>query len=320
MILQRLKDLPTSQIVDLWNHELGTSFPMSVELWTQNVWQDACTDEEASFGVMEDDNLVAFIVVKKIQQTTDAQMDPTIGWINSLLVKSADRGQGIGSKLLEQAERALSDKKEIRLGRDPWHFFPGIPAEDSQTQSWFQKRGYEAQSTETDLLKTHANNMLEKLPDDNSLVTLRLLKPQELPQLDMFLASEFPGRWHYELIEYLRYDGTGREFLGLFVNQQLKGFCRVNDRQSPIIAQNTYWSGLFSSSLGGIGPLGIARDIRKQGLGMALVQSAVSELEARGIHTVVIDWTQLVSFYEKLGFAPWKHYVTYSKNRMEGIE
>lgn len=318
MILQRLKNVPTSQIVALWNDELGTDFPMTPELWTQNVWQDACTDEDASLGVMEDTKLVAFVVVKKIQQTSAANMDSTIGWINSLLVKSANRGQGIGSTLLELAERALSNKEEIRLGRDPWHFFPGIPAEDPQAQSWFQKRGYEAQSTETDLLKTHANNKLEKLPDDNSLVTFRLLKPQELPQLDMFLASEFPGRWHYELLEYLRYEGTGREFLGLFIDEQLKGFCRINDRKSPIIAQNTYWSGLFSSSLGGIGPLGIARDIRKQGLGLELVQSAVTELEARGIHTMVIDWTQLVAFYEKLGFTPWKHYVTYSKNRKVG--
>lgn len=318
MILQRLKNVPTSQIVALWNDELGTDFPMTPELWKQNVWQDACTDEDASLGMMEDTKLVAFVVVKKIQQTSAANMDPTIGWINSLLVKSANRGQGIGSTLLELAERALSNKKEIRLGRDPWHFFPGIPAEDPQTQTWFQERGYVAQSRETDLLKTLANKIPENTPVANSSGTVRLLKQQELPQLDMFLASEFPGRWHYELLEYLRYEGTGREFLGLFIDEQLKGFCRINDRKSPIIAQNTYWSGLFSSSLGGIGPLGIARDIRKQGLGLELVQSAVKELEARGIHTMVIDWTQLVAFYEKLGFTPWKHYVTYSKNRKVG--
>ena len=29
---------------------------------------------------------------------------------------------------------------EIRLGRDPWHYFPGVPLEDEKTANWFEKQ------------------------------------------------------------------------------------------------------------------------------------------------------------------------------------
>jgi hypothetical protein len=43
------------------------------------------------------------------------------------------------------------------------------------------------------------------------------------------------------------------------------------------------------------------------------VKAAANELIGRGVTDIVIDWTQLVAFYEKLGFTPWKQYQSMTK-------
>jgi len=80
-----------------------------------------------------------------------------------------------------------------------------------------------------------------------------------------------------------------------------------------MIAQNVYWSKLFKGNLGGIGPLGVDRQVRGNHYGIDLVKAATNELIRRGMDYIVIDWTQLVDFYGKLGFSSWKQYKTMSK-------
>ena len=65
--------------------------------------------------------------------------------------------------------------------------------------------------------------------------------------------------------------------------------------------------------MGGIGPLGIDRAIRGKHFGIDLVKAAANELIGRGVTDIVIDWTQLIAFYEKLGFTPWKQYQSMAK-------
>ncbi|MFK4997057.1 GNAT family N-acetyltransferase [Bacillus sp. N9] len=74
-------------------------------------------------------------------------------------------------------------------------------------------------------------------------------------------------------------------------NNQIIGFCRINDNASPFIAQNIYWAPLFQHDLGGIGPLGIDSNERNNGYGLAIVQAALYYLQERKIKTIVIDWT-----------------------------
>ena len=114
-----------------------------------------------------------------------------------------------------------------------------------------------------------------------------------------FLERVFPGRWHYEATP-LRIDWRIRKGVhGVFHEGELQGFCRLNDPHSPVIAQNVYWSALVQGEMGGIGPLGIDREIRGKHFGIDLVKAAANELIGRGVTDIVIDWTQLVSNFTK---------------------
>lgn len=313
MELRQLREFSASEIAEFWNREIGDVFPMREALWEQNTFDDLNLVEEASVAFTEAGKLAGVIVAKRFQEQSEAAMQQDIGWIQCLLVSQEMRGLGLGERLLKHAEDSflLEGVTEIRLGRDPWHYFPGIPAEDADTAGWFERRGYRRESVETDLLRHIDEDAPYELANAPGLY--RVLSQEDMPALTDFLKESFPGRWHYEALRYLETGGGGREFVGFFIEGTLKGFCRINDSKSPLIAQNVYWSPLFEGELSGIGPLGIARNVRGHQYGLDLVKAAANELMHRGADAIVIDWTQLVPFYEKLGFSVWKQYVTMAK-------
>lgn len=303
-----------SELVDLWNKELATDFPMREELFKQNSFDDINVSYDSSYMAVDDqDRVIGFVVAKRWQETIDVNMDVKRGWIQVLLVDSGHRGKGIGLALYERAEASLKVHgiEEIQLAGDPFHYFSGIPDQYQTVQRWAEKYGYVKRVDTYDLL-----NHLDKkydLPVDDS-VTFSILKNEEQADLISFLERCFPGRWVYETMKYFEMNGDGREFVVIKKNDKIIGFCRINDSQSPFIAQNVYWSPLFNEEVGGIGPLGIDTNEQKQGYGIAIVQAAMAFLQQRNIETIIIDWTILVDFYKKLDFDPWKKYGVYLKN------
>ncbi|MBB4823474.1 ribosomal protein S18 acetylase RimI-like enzyme [Sporosarcina luteola] len=318
MNLLPLKEIGTEHVISLWNRSIGERFPMNRDLWKQNTIDDGTVMWDASLAYLDRQELAGFIVSKRLMEQPDETKPGRTGWIQCLLVSETARNRGVGSKLLQCAEEAFHKEglEDIRLGRDMRHYFPGLPLEDTATIDWFLRKGYIRETVETDLI-AHVTGWLP-YELENEQHYFRLLTENDLHRLLKFLERSFPGRWHEEAVQYVQKNGTGREFIGLFINNQLQGFCRVNDGASPQIGPNTYWRQLVDGSVGGIGPLGIDRSLRGQGFGLDIVKAGANELMKRGMDAIVIDWTQLVAFYEKLGFTPWKQYQTMVKHLDEG--
>lgn len=303
------------ELVRLWNKEIGSEFPIREALFTQNSIEDENVFQSGSWiATTDDDRIIGFIVSKKVPAGAKTQMNKEIGHIQVLLVDSDYRNSGIGSALLDKAENALRAVgcKTIFLGRDPGHYFPGIPVEFEATKRWFEKRGYEAQGIETDLVRVFRQDEIVSEVNIED-IQVSLITRDEKDELISFLNRCFPGRWEYEAAHYFESGGTGREFIVFRKRNQIIGFCRINDVESPVIGPNVYWSPLFSGELGGIGPLGIDQAERKNGYGLAIVQAGITILRERKIDSIVIDWTGLVDFYQKLNFNIWKQYQQYSK-------
>ena len=299
---------------DLWNKELGKHFPMREQLFRQNSFDDENIFESGSWLVVQDEKLVGFIITKKWQEERVMRLGKDSGWIHALVVREDVRQQGIGGQLLVQAEEALkiADCKHVFAGRDPWHYFPGVPHELPDARTWFEHRGFEAVGAAYDLY-AEVKEGAYPYPQYQEGAEARLLTMKDQAEMLRFFARCFPDRWYYEAQCYWERGGQGREFIGLFAGDEMIGFCRVNDDQSPMIAQNTYWAPLFLEPMGGIGPLGIDERYRGKGYGLAIVQHGAAELAARGMKHLVIDWTGLVDFYAKIGFKPWKGYEMMSK-------
>lgn len=303
------------QLVALWNKEIGKKFPMQTELFKQNSFYDENISIEGSRIVVDtEDNLVGFVIVKYLKEKTEVNMRDDVGWIQAILVDSAYRNKGIGTQLLNHAEAILKQKglTEILLGRDMYQYFPGIPSEQDETAHWFEKRGYKYVGTEVDLSKTFDESENVHLPNIPN-VEFSILQEQEKDDFLSFLHHSFPGRWEHEAIHYFQKGGIGREFVVEKENGEIIGFCRINDANSPIMMGNINWTPLFNGKVGGVGPLGVDVGKRKNGYGLAVVQAGIAFLRERGVDHIVIDWTGLIEFYQKLGFEVWKSYNSYKK-------
>ncbi|MET3293204.1 UNVERIFIED_CONTAM: putative N-acetyltransferase YhbS [Brevibacillus sp. OAP136] len=306
-------------LCQFWNQELGERFPMREELFAQNSFEDANVLADGSWIALDahTDRVIGFVVAKSWQeQGLSVRLGKGIGWIQVLLVAQNERGKGIGRELLARAERALiaHGAQKIWLGRDPYHYFPGVPEESHEVKSWFEHQGYTlTEPLENDLLCRYEEGQPFTVPTFVD-VRFRLAERADEEALLRFLHRCFPGRWEYEAIHYFRRGGVGREFVVLEKEGEIIGFCRINDAHSPFIAQNVYWADLMGESYGGIGPLGVDPVHRQKGYGLAVVQAGIAFLRERGVTSIVIDWTTLVSFYEKLGYRSWKQYAKYSKD------
>ncbi|MED2974142.1 GNAT family N-acetyltransferase [Fictibacillus sp. B-59209] len=309
-------------VMALWNEEVGKRFPMSKRLLAQNSFDNPDVYFEGSRVAKEKDSgrLVGFCVTK-IHHHIDhpSRSYDKRGWVQTLLVRSSHRGRGIGTLLLNEAEASLrrSGIRQVQIGADFFHYFPGVPSEDVHTRKWFEKKGYVPSGEEFDLLFEGDNKWI--LSEDPS-VRFPILKPEERDRLLTFLSRTFPGRWEYEAHHYFRSGGTGREFIVAKENENIIGFCRINDPSSPVLGPNVSWYPSFNGTLGGIGPLGISPEYRGKGLGKKIVARGMRVLFDRGVSHLVIDWTTLVDFYSKLGFSVWKSYTRYQKEwgSMEG--
>lgn len=304
------------ELVALWNKELVERFPMRKELFLQNSF----LDENISYGgsrivIDGEDRVIGFVIVKYLKEETPVKMRDDVGWIQALLVDSAYRNQGIGTLLLRHAEELLKEKgkKVITLGRDTYHYFPGVPSEDQVTARWFEKRGYQHYVTDYDMNCAYVSGQKVNWPELENVEFL-ILQEEKKDALVDFMHRCFPGRWEHETIHYFRKGGTGREFVVVKEKGQIIGFCRINDALSPVIMGNVNWAPLFDiEAVGGIGPLGVDASRRKNGYGLAVVQAAVAALRERGVTDIIIDWTGIIDFYRKLGYDIWKSYGAYKK-------
>lgn len=297
----------------LWNGALGASFPLRWELLVQNTVADPNFFFPGSFLALWRGEPAGFVFSKRQQVPLGPGGVAPRGHISALAVAPRHQGHGVGSKLLAAAEGALGADgvTSLRLGGDTGHFFPGVP--EPGPRPFFARRGYTfATELETDLVRDLAGFTAPGRAEADLAragATTALAQPEHVPPLREFLGREFPGRWAWELEQYLARGGHPGDYLLLWQEGAVQGFARLYDGQSrPVIGPSLYWAPLLGGRCGGLGPMGIARGLRQYGLGLALLSRAVAELQRRGVERMVIDWTTLVGFYGKLGFQPWKRY------------
>ncbi|KAL3435803.1 acyl-CoA N-acyltransferase [Aspergillus tetrazonus] len=79
---------------------------------------------------------------------------------------------------------------------------------------------------------------------------------------------------------------------------------------SSILQSNWAMPSVCGPNTGLIGCVGIDKDHRKSGVGIALVAHALQDMKSRGIEGVFVDWVSVEGFYEKVGFHTWARYRT----------
>ncbi|MDF2881646.1 MAG: acetyltransferase [Clostridiaceae bacterium] len=308
-----LKD--NEKIIKLWNDNIGAVYPLEDRLFLQNYGIDK--QNKKILGAFDEKNLAGFVIYKQWGSPSGLlNPNPAIGYINSIIVDMKYRNSGIGTALLDSAEKDLNEKgvKLIHAGSDTNHFFPGIPSECINGEKFFSKRGYEIEETFYDLICDISKVELERLPNirlnQESRYKTEILDKNDRNKLFTFFKKNFSGRWYQEIMDFFEIGMEDRDVVVLKNEDKIIGFAHIYDNKSNFIGPSIYWKKLLCDNYGGLGPIGIDEDYRKLGLGLLILYKSLEILKQRNVNKMVIDWTDknILDFYGMFNFMPWKEY------------
>lgn len=310
--------------VELWNAR-HPAFRIDRRLVEQNVYAPFDGLDVTAWGCYDDGDLTGFALAKTLTRPVDDYVGPEYGWISLLAVApDADDTRAVGRRLLDAAETGLAATgvETVRFGGDPGNFLPGLPsALDDAYAGTLASAGYERGRTFFDLTRDLSSfespDRVERVRTrDPDLAVERVapdfaverVGPDAVGDLLGFLDAQFPGRWQYEAENVVRRPGGPDDYWLLRNAGTPVGFARTNAPSSGYRGPNANWGWRLGDDHCGLGPLGIHEEYRGRGWGLSMLSEILDSLREEGYDHVVVDWTDLLDYYAKLGFEPWREY------------
>lgn len=300
------RDLP--EIMSLWNDCFSKPYQVDEGMISDKLLNDSNLFSPATFVCRADGKTVGFAAFK-ITHNEMPEYDHT-AWLSVLFVDKAYRRKGIGSALYLKGEAELKKAgiTKMLIAGEVKNFFSGIPEPSSASKTFFSKLGFVLNDGEHyDLCADVSSINFDKLPVSINKSAEFITRPymaQDNAALELFFDSEFPGRWKYEMHKYIRDGGNFNHLLLLCKADKVEGFCKIH------VSKNSTGLGMnLGENWGGLGPIGISKDVRGTGLGNRILCDSLQHLKALGAKNVNIDWTILKDFYGQFGFKPWRTYL-----------
>lgn len=286
-----IDDTSLEKVARSWNKEFP-QLKLSGEILKHALIDSPYTHPETSEVFYEDQRMVGLIAIKRGLQHSKDKRDAFIAFI---YVCPEFRNKGYAKRWIQDALATMRASGIDRLwfGSDMDPLFPGVPK--SAMNAFFDKHG---------IVHGKAYNMIRKRPFKDirnpTPYDYDWLSRKDLPHLRQFIKKHFSSRWAQECLDYENRGGDGSNYLVVRSQDQIVGFARVNDADSPL-AHNTVYRENYKK-LAGIGPLGVHPKFRRQGIAKTMIQKATNQLFDEGASDVLIDWTGLKAFYETLGY------------------
>lgn len=242
----------------------------------------------------------AFIVTKWTAQFVDA---PRQGYISALAYEDSDAA----SYLIQRALQYFASQgiEQVSFGQDVGHFFPGCPKECYPIHALLTNCGFTPSDEVHDLERDLTNYSPDRVDGD-----IRWCTSDDQESLFEFLDREFPGRWPYDVRRKAQAENGLDFILGMFDGPECMGFAVIQkDGADNLPLGGAVWQASLGSKWGALGPIGVAKKVRGQGLGDALLTRSLDLLKRLGVRRCIIDWTAIPGFYERHGFEISRTYV-----------
>src|SRR5271157_262962 len=333
-------------LVETWNQALPDSFMTSTDRLNVYLVEDPNFDPDGCLGAYASNgDLVGFIIGKRWiipnhdlcnEDSTQWFRDAT-GGIAMIGIKPDYQRQGIGTVLVGAIERFFQahDVAVVSIGREPGrHFLPGVPQPlEDCLELFFDKLGYnKGFETSIDIIGDISG--YEEFPGDNPKLCDKIeankadgfdvigYNPELESKLMEFMKAIFPGKWYWRAASHARETRAAADELQLLVrgngdDVEVLGFADTASQASIVLGPPTLVQSRGDEVFGGLGPIGIAKEIRgNRGLGAMLLHYALLNLKRKGVEWVLIDWTSqglLDRYYGPAGFKLYMLYVSTKK-------
>ena len=299
-----------------WNRACGTCFTLSPQFVRYNMAPVAGIRKQGWLAVDASGAETGFVAASVLLDDP-LVAPPTHGWIDAIAVTPESQHSGIGSALMARAEEWLVAQgcTDAHLGGSIHLFTPGLPP-DLLSEAFFAARGYQNGDGlgRTLVWDVAADLAGYEPPTDHQVLggAVRPGRPGDENALLRFLHREFPGRWRFEVHNFLARGGRISDFMLLWTERGVDGFCQLTFEDSLRSLERYYPYGL-PRQWGQLGPIGVSVEFRGQGFGAAILDAGLRRLRDNGVRGCVVDWTGLLDFYAKFGFSPYREYLPMSK-------
>lgn len=297
-------------LVSLWNSSLPADLALSLE-FVHSVTRPFTGGVQAGRIAQVDGQPVGAILASA-HPHAPSSMPCDVGWIDAIAAESSHQRRGIGRGLLAWAEEWLAAQgaATIHSGGGLRPLTPGVPA---SATSFFTACGYS-------LGREPSWDVARSLADYTPPASLREVsasaspaQPGQEDQLLGFLRREFPGRWTFEAEELLQEGGRISDFMLLWTETGVEGACRLTFEDS-IWPMGRFYPYNLPRPWGQLGSIGVSERVRGQGMGLFLLDAGLRRLRDNGVNGCIIDWTDLLTFYGKVGFTPYHMWTVFWKN------
>jgi mycothiol synthase len=289
MQLRRLQRDDRDTVLSLCNASARYD-AMTPDLFEEKTWGDPDFDPELAL-VAVDDEVIVGVAVGVLRPATRG------GYVKLLAVEPARQRRGVGRALLEAVETRLAGRgaHSIRwLESAPNYLAPGIDTRYEAALAFAGAMGYrhvgDARNLRVDLTVALP---ARTLPGD---VEVRRASTGDEAALGDFLDRHWPS-WKAEADTALRNDPATLHLA--LRDGRVIGFAASD--------ANNLGAGWF-------GPMGVAPEERRSGVGCVLLHRCLDDLRAQGHDVAVIAWVDNAPFYERCaGAVRWRTFARYEK-------
>ncbi len=251
-------------------------------------------DPEGSFVCITDKHVIAFALA-----AINKSGDTKTGFLSALIVAPGSRRQGLGSSLLQKVETYLAKHgiNKINLGgANPLTLIGGMPINEDSIPFMFNRgyRSYEPgllQLMTQDTTQFNLNPTIPALREklETKGVTICFFEQKQLERAESYFKKHFP--------DWIGAVGALKENPPLDMLVAMRG--------EEIVGHSGPFA-VVKSCLGGFNSMGITKEERGSGLGVALFNLMCSELKNRGARSISLTVEQLnnpaLEIYIKAGF------------------
>lgn len=296
-------------LAEFWNEFYPAAYRVTPELLLLNTVQSPVFDWGASSIWIEAGEVCGFVSVKKSAAALYRGPDQDTANISAICFKDPH----FGVDMMSDVKRTLRNRGCARVifGQDSRHFFPGVPTEARSLADFLTIEGFIEGGAQFDL-ERDLSLFVNPYPKLSVNGLFRPVEIEDMGTLEQFLEREFPGRWTYDVMHKVRMEQSPNCVFGLFVEGKAEGFAMIQSEPSKVPIGGAVWQVALGSHWGALGPIGVSKALRGNGIGGALLGAALEHLRNKGVRRCIIDWTGLVEFYNKFGFEVSRTYRTYS--------